>query len=73
MSAQQVTFWARARKFGIALVGVLAQLLTLALAQGVIPIEAVPYVSVVLALATSYGVWRVPNARALSVPTSEAH
>jgi hypothetical protein len=58
------TFAQRARKFLVAAVGVVGQIVTLALAQGLIPAAYVPWLSVVIATATMYGVWRVPNARA---------
>ena len=54
----------RYRKAGVALLGALAQLATVldeAQVAGVLPHAWLPWVRVVLALATALGVWAVPN------------
>jgi hypothetical protein len=51
-------FWARARKFGIALLGAGGQVLN----QGLVPEPYARWVAIGLAIATAAGVYRAPNA-----------
>lgn len=63
------------RKAWVAIAGALAQIavvLDQAVSAGILPDEWVPWVRVVLAVATAFGVWRVRNVPSTYVPRHDA-